>query len=219
MEKEIYTVLRTRLLEVYHQLGITNEEMLFLIHLISFQQQQDEFPSIQRLQERMHYSDEQMYDAIETLMERGILRIEALTNEKGLARERYSLLPLYEKVQQLENQSAHAQNLSQQKQNEGEVFEIIETEFGRQLSPIEYQQVSSWFAKDKFEVETVKAAVKEAVLNQVYNLKYIDRILINWKKQNRQAGTGSRQRNLYQRESMATKSELPPVPLDKWLNR
>lgn len=215
MEIENYTVLHTRLLEIYHKLGITNEEMLFLIHLISFQQQQEYFPSIQDLQKRMDYSDEKMYDTIEALMERGLLLIESSKKGQGLALEKYSLAPLYLKATKLEEQQ---ENTAQPENEQIEIFEVIETEFGRQLSPIEYQQVSSWFTKDKFSASVILEAVKEAVLNQVYNLKYIDRILINWQKQNHHPGAKGPQNKTGFTPAQNSQSGLPPVPLDKWLN-
>lgn len=217
MEKENYTVLRTKLLEVYHELQITNEEILFMIHLLSFQQQQDDFPSIQLLQSRMAYSDEQMYDLIGSLMERGFLKIENMKNSQGQTNEQYNLSPLYTKIERLADQQVQKMEEEQTDHDEGGIFDVIETEFGRQLSPIEYQQVSSWFTKDKYEVDMVKEAIKEAVLNQVYSLKYIDRILINWRKQNKQSNNHQSRNNT--KQMTVNKNTLPPVPLKKFLKR
>ncbi|WP_406603098.1 DnaD domain-containing protein [Latilactobacillus sakei] len=37
---------------------------------------------------------------------------------------------------------------------------------------------------DHYSAELIQLAVREAVLNQVYSLKYVDKILLNWQKQN-----------------------------------
>ncbi len=65
-----------------------------------------------------------------------------------------------------------------------EIFSNIEKEFGRTLSPIELETISQWFDIDNYDPDIIMLALKEAVLNQVRNLKYMDRILGNWEKQN-----------------------------------
>lgn len=58
------------------------------------------------------------------------------------------------------------------------IFKYIEENFGRTLSPIEYEEISNW--KDD---ELTRYAIKQAVLNGVYNIKYISKILFNYEKQ------------------------------------
>lgn len=60
---------------------------------------------------------------------------------------------------------------------EEDIYTYIEKNFGRTLSPIEYEQISKW--KDN---ELTRYAIKQAVLNGKYNLKYINAILLNWEK-------------------------------------
>lgn len=59
------------------------------------------------------------------------------------------------------------------------IYSYIEQEFGRTLSPTEYEYISNW--EDN---EITRYAVKNAVLNGAYNLKYINNTLENWKKKN-----------------------------------
>ena len=58
---------------------------------------------------------------------------------------------------------------------------MFEKEFGRTLSPIEYELINGSL-DNEFSEELVKAALKEAVYNGVSNLRYIDKILYEWKK-------------------------------------
>lgn len=62
-------------------------------------------------------------------------------------------------------------------------FNKIETEFGRPLSPIELETIAIWIDEDHYSFEIIVCALQEAVLNQVWNLKYMNTILINWSKQ------------------------------------
>ena len=61
------------------------------------------------------------------------------------------------------------------------IFEVIEKEFGRTLSPIEYEIIKAWLDNGMSE-ELIKEAIKEATLNNVSNLRYIDKILYEWGK-------------------------------------
>ena len=57
------------------------------------------------------------------------------------------------------------------------IYELVEENFCRLLSPIEYQELSSW--EDN---ELTRYAIKQAVLNGKYNIKYISAIINNYKK-------------------------------------
>ena len=57
------------------------------------------------------------------------------------------------------------------------IYEYIEENFGRMLSPIEYQEISTWENN-----ELTRYAIKDAVLNGKCNIKYISKILENYKK-------------------------------------
>ena len=59
------------------------------------------------------------------------------------------------------------------------IYSYLEDNFGRTLSSIEYEEVSSW--KDN---ELTRYAIKQAVLNGKYNIKYISAILNSFKKNN-----------------------------------
>lgn len=61
--------------------------------------------------------------------------------------------------------------------NKESIFEYIEKNFMRTLSPIEYELIKTW--EDN---ELTRYVIKKAVLNQKYNLNYIDKILYEMKK-------------------------------------
>lgn len=63
--------------------------------------------------------------------------------------------------------------------NVNNIYRYIEENFGRTLSPIEYEEVKQW--EDN---ELTRYAIKLAVLNGAYSIKYISKILYNWEKEN-----------------------------------
>lgn len=59
------------------------------------------------------------------------------------------------------------------------VFEIFENEFGRPLSQMEYEMLIS--LQKEHSSDLIKRALKEAVMNNAKNFKYIQAILNSWK--------------------------------------
>lgn len=215
MQREYYTVLRNRVLESYHRLNISNEEMMLLIHFLTFQQAGEDFPAISLIGQRMGLKDQQLYDMIQSLIERGFLSIPFYKNDEGKSVEYYSLDPLYHKLTQLDEEDESHRFKQAKATKEGEVFDMIQVEFGRQLSPIEYQKIGDWFQKDGYDPDVVKEALKEMILNNVYSLNYMDRILLNWSKRKQTQAKDSTNFN----KQKTQEQNLPPVPVTKWLNK
>ena len=67
------------------------------------------------------------------------------------------------------------------KSAEKNIFELFEAEFGRPLSPMEYEFINAWINSGMNE-DLIKEALKEATYNGVSNLRYIDKIIYVWTK-------------------------------------
>ena len=61
------------------------------------------------------------------------------------------------------------------------IYDKFEKEFGRTLSPMEYEIIGAWIDGNYTE-QLIELALKEAVYNGVSNLRYIDKILSEWHK-------------------------------------
>lgn len=70
-------------------------------------------------------------------------------------------------------------NYSTTTSKETDLFEFIEKSFGRTLSSSEYEFIQKW--EDN---ELTRYAVKQAELARAFNVKYIDKILFNYQKEN-----------------------------------
>lgn len=60
------------------------------------------------------------------------------------------------------------------------LFSIFEKEFGRPLSPMECETISSWVDQDRYPEELILLALKESVFAGKLHFRYIDRILLEW---------------------------------------
>lgn len=114
---------------------------------------------------------------VSVLTDKHFMRVEVLKNEKGLMEEVVILDELYNKLSMITIDEVNNTSNSE----DSNVFEIIEKEFGRTLSPIEYEIIKAWLDSG-FSEELIKEAIKEATMNNVSNLRYIDKILFEWSK-------------------------------------
>ena len=65
--------------------------------------------------------------------------------------------------------------------NSSDIYSKFEKEFGRTLSPVEYETISKWI-ENNIPLNLIEAALKEAILNGVNSIRYIDKILFEWNK-------------------------------------
>ncbi|MFU1892569.1 DnaD domain-containing protein, partial [Enterococcus faecium] len=66
--------------------------------------------------------------------------------------------------------------------NKLNIYAAVEQNFGRPLSPIEMEMIKQWQTEDSYPDDLIQLALKEAVLNQAFSLKYMDRILLSWER-------------------------------------
>lgn len=60
-----------------------------------------------------------------------------------------------------------------------DLYDFVEKNFGRTLSPVEIDEISKWENND-----LTRYAIKQAILNGAYNFSYINKILHNYKMNN-----------------------------------
>lgn len=154
----------------YKELNLTLDELYFLIYLLN----SDSLvfnPKKMSMDVDMDMS--KILEMVNNLSGKDVLALE-LKKEGNIRNEYLSLEKLYNKLGFL---------LINEKTEEPipHLFDIFEKEFGRTLSPIEYELINGWL-DNEFSEELVRCALKEAVYNGVSNLRYIDKILYEWKK-------------------------------------
>lgn len=69
--------------------------------------------------------------------------------------------------------------------NISNIFNYIEENYGRMLTPIEYEKINSWLLL--FSEDIIKYAIEIAVNNGKKTISYLDGILKNWKGHNYQS--------------------------------
>ena len=187
-----FTTISNNIFKYYPQLGISEIELVLILQLEAFSQSGNHFPNNQLLASVTNLSAIEVSEMLQGLINKDIITLEQINDDEGRISNFYSLDPLYSKIDKLvdeENRGNKSTNnpsgdsLSNLSSDHIQgVIRQFEIEFGRLLSPIERQEVAAWITEDHYDPEVIKLALREAVLAQVYNFKYVDRILLNWQR-------------------------------------
>ncbi|MBS3976592.1 MAG: DnaD domain protein [Syntrophomonadaceae bacterium] len=187
------------LLRFYKELGLSELEIMVLIHLLRYAQvENNHFPSPEHIQRGMTIDAEQVKVTLAELMEKEFLSVAPRFNEKrGCWESAFCLDGLFEKLSELwaceKARHYNAQQMAPGAQWNApsdpesgvilsNLYKMFEKEFGRLLSPIEAAKIDEWNRAEGISEEIICEALKRSVLRGVLNFKYIDSILRDWNK-------------------------------------
>ena len=167
--KNINYQVSKELLFNYKKLNITDSELIVLIYLIN---QTSNTYNPKQIGNDLKLELNNVLELINSLCEKNIIKIE-MKKINNIRSEIINLDSLYEKI-------AFALTDVEEKKDSN-IYNIIENEFGRTLSPMEFELINGWVDAG-YTDELIKLAVKEAVYNGVSSLRYIDTIIYEWGK-------------------------------------
>ena len=157
----------------FPKLGIDLENFLFLMYLYS--KGNKIFFDVNLFSEEFFSDIKKIMMYISTLQDKKLIEIKVIKNDKNIMEEYIYLDLFYEKI------SLNLIDNDNKEEDTNNVFQMLESELGKQLSPIEVEIVKAWKEKG-YSDEIIKEAITEAVINGVANLRYIDKILYEWDK-------------------------------------
>ena len=159
----------------YKRLNITEEELIVLIFIIDFGGRIVYNPDI--FVNELKMEKFKVMELLNSLYEKKIITISVEKNSNNKSEEFISLDLLYSKMLNLFKDTTPTDSNI----DNTDIFSVFEKELGKTISPMEYEIIKGWI-NDKFSYEIIIEALKEAVLNNVTSLRYIDKILYDWKK-------------------------------------
>ncbi|MBU8679452.1 DnaD domain-containing protein [Staphylococcus saprophyticus] len=210
-------IIRRELLDHYNQLGINEAELVILIKLLHASESSNKQPSIESLQQGTTFGSREVTTIIQSLIQHDLLELKVEKDEEGKFTEYMNLNQFYVKLGEIMEQV----NIKVEEENTevefNVLFQQIEQAFGRPLSPFEIETLNQWLDIDKHELSVIQAALDEATSQNKLSFKYIDRILLNWKKNNVKTIEDSKKISR-QFNQPKMKHTIKKVPKFDWLN-
>ena len=160
--------IKEELLFNYKKINITDSEFIILIYFIN----NSNVYNPKEISESLNIELNSVLELVNSLCEKNIIEIK-MEKINNVRTELIDLNMLYEKI---------ALSLDEKKENNNSnIFSLFENEFGRTLSPMEYEIINAWLDSGSSE-ELITLALKEATYNGVSNLRYVDKIIYEWGK-------------------------------------
>ncbi len=186
------------LLKNYRKLNITDSELIILIYLINTENTFNP----KQVAKDLNFKLNDTMEIINSLIDKNIIKLDIIN--KKVREEKLNLDELYNKLAFIiiDNKTKKSSNL----------FDVFEQEFGRTLSPMDYEIITDW-QKD-FDDSLILLALKEAVFNNVTNLRYIDKIIRDWHKK----GIKTEQDVINDRKKFESKKSNKKLFDYDWLN-
>lgn len=178
------------LLQYYKRLQMSDAEAMLVIHMLGFKQSEGiDFPTIDEMAARMSAGGTVVVESLQHLMKIGYLTIdEQVDAATQVQYELYNWNGLWERMGELmmedmrEERKRQRAEMPASAKPDMNLFEIFEKEFGRPLSPMEYETIASWIDEDRYPLDLILLALKEAVFAGKIHFRYIDRILLDWSR-------------------------------------
>lgn len=156
------------------KLDISMDEFMLMMYL--YNEGELVLFDLNRISNELGLKLNDLMNMIGILNGKGLIELKVITNDKNVMEEYISLDNFYNKISLL-----LMDNKEEAEEDSSNVFSMIEQEFGKTLSPIEYEIIKAWLESNK-SVELIGCALKESVMNGVRNLRYMDKILYEWEK-------------------------------------
>lgn len=174
--KDKNIVIPLYLYKLRDKLNLSMDEFMFIMYLYN----EGEFIlfDLNKFGEELGVTQNNLMSLIGSLSGKNLIEFKVIDNDKGIKEEYLSLENFYNKISLLLMDSGE----EVKEEDSTNIFSMIEQEFGRTLSPIEYEIVKAWLETNK-SVELISLALKESVMNGARNLRYMDTILYNWDKE------------------------------------
>ncbi len=155
----------------YKNFDLSLDEFIMIIYLLNCNERL--IFNNKKISDELSIDQNEVLVTINNLVEKQYISIE-MNKVNGIIEEYISLDLFFEKINSyiINNNKIDVSS---------DIYSKFEGEFGRTLSPVEYETISKWI-ESKISINLIEAALKEAILSGVNSIRYIDKILFEWNK-------------------------------------
>lgn len=176
------------LLKNYKKIGLSEIEAFLLIELHRQKKDGETFISPTRLVKKLTISEDKLLKVLDGLIAKKYLVIRLVKHDNEKETEDFSLdntvsklMDIYKTQIRLEvTNSTHIYETKEE-----EVVDVLETQFQKQLKPLEIELIQKWINEDNYTVDEIKRAILDAIKANKTSLSYVDGMLLKRSKINK----------------------------------
>ncbi|MEG0283444.1 MAG: DnaD domain protein [Erysipelotrichales bacterium] len=158
------------ILDNYHLINLDEVDVLIIL-MIEFLIENNEFVTINKLEEKMSLSAQKIDARIKRLVEQRYLSIDTYSSKNSI-----NTINVYTKIIEKLNIKEFKHKEEVKKIGDANIIKLLEKEFSRKMTPLEIATIKEWV--ETYSDELINYAIKESSMRNIKNLKYIETILI-----------------------------------------
>lgn len=174
---------RMLLVDNYKKLGLNENELSIILVTNSLIQKGVDFITPDIIALKMTLDFYEIDSCFTNLIKKEFLSLE------GKDRINVSIEPLKKRLIDIFYDEVQRDSKTPSSKEQNDIFVLFETEFGRALSQFEVNTIKDWFEQGNSEA-TIKEALNVATLAKVKTIRYIDKVLLEWKRREEMSRNG-----------------------------
>lgn len=159
-------IVNSNIVKAIGNIDITLDEFLMILYFLNVSSYLD----VESIKDKLGFDEDKAVSVFSSLINKKYIEM-IVSNVNGNIIEQISLDPLFDRL--ILNKKTEDNNT--------DIYALFENELGRTLSSFEYDLINNWINKGVRE-DMIRDALKEAILNNVRNFKYIDKIIYEWSR-------------------------------------
>lgn len=163
-------IIETILLKEVVKYDLSLKEFVILMY---FDNEYDGIFDVKKISKATGIAEKDVLGSFGSLLDRKLIKLISEKNESGKMMDKVSLEPLYSGIKASDKKTT--------RKSSPDIFTTFQKKYKKSLSAIDFELINSWISSGCSE-DLIIGALDEANASNVTSLRYIGKILFDWKK-------------------------------------
>ncbi len=169
--KESNLVFPSFLIPVIKSLKLEINDLILLLYFWNYKKATFDLTAINQT---IKLSEEEILTSFNNLMQKKIIKLDIVKDDNEKRNEVINLDYFYMLI-------SEKLNTKEKESTKEDLYSILERDLGKTLSSMDFEYINGWIEKG-FSEELILGALKKALFYNASDLRYIDKVLYDWKR-------------------------------------
>ncbi len=169
--KESNLVFPSFLIPVIKSLKLEINDLILLLYFWNYKKATFDLTAINQI---IKLSEEEILTSFNNLMQKKIIKLDIVKDDNEKRNEVINLDSFYMLI-------SEKLNTKEKESTKEDLYSILERDLGKTLSSMDFEYINGWIEKG-FSEELILGALKKALFYNASDLRYIDKVLYDWKR-------------------------------------